>query len=166
MRLTPKRSAAAPSRAGRARKAFDLEQEKPETRDRYGRHTFGQSLLMARRLIEAINDALVVSSFDERHPATSHRTAGTPLGATDFDSITIGPRALARYDVEIPANLTAGTAFTTGGQGYSGRVGLAGGPLVGGVTVGYSRADASDASGCERARLTVAVDTLANRATS
>ena len=39
--------------SGRARKAFDLEQEKPETRDRYGRHTFGQSLLMARRLIEA-----------------------------------------------------------------------------------------------------------------
>ena len=38
---------------GRARQAFDLEQEKPETRDKYGRHTFGQSLLLARRLIEA-----------------------------------------------------------------------------------------------------------------
>src|SRR3954463_3419314 len=31
--------------SGRARKAFDLDQEKPETRDKYGRHTFGQSLL-------------------------------------------------------------------------------------------------------------------------
>ena len=39
--------------SGRARNAFDLEQEKPELRDRYGRHTFGQSLLLARRLIEA-----------------------------------------------------------------------------------------------------------------
>jgi uncharacterized protein (DUF1501 family) len=39
--------------SGKARNAFDLEQEKAEVRDRYGRHTFGQSLLLARRLIEA-----------------------------------------------------------------------------------------------------------------
>ena len=39
--------------SGRARGAFDLSQEKPELRDKYGRHTFGQSLLLARRLIEA-----------------------------------------------------------------------------------------------------------------
>jgi len=39
--------------SGRARSAFDLSQEKPELRDKYGRHTFGQSLLLARRLIEA-----------------------------------------------------------------------------------------------------------------
>ena len=39
--------------SGRARKAFNLDAEKPELRDKYGRHTFGQSLLMARRLIEA-----------------------------------------------------------------------------------------------------------------
>jgi hypothetical protein len=39
--------------SGRAKKAFDLGQEPPTVRDRYGRHTFGQSLLLARRLIEA-----------------------------------------------------------------------------------------------------------------
>jgi hypothetical protein len=39
--------------SGRAKKAFDLNQEPPAIRDRYGRHTFGQSLLLARRLIEA-----------------------------------------------------------------------------------------------------------------
>jgi hypothetical protein len=39
--------------SGRAKRAFDLNEEKPETRDRYGRHTFGQSLLLARRLVEA-----------------------------------------------------------------------------------------------------------------
>lgn len=33
-------------------KVFDLAQEKPEMRDRYGRNTFGQSCLMARRLVE------------------------------------------------------------------------------------------------------------------
>ncbi len=39
--------------SGRARDAFDLTKEDPKLRDRYGRHTFGQGLLMARRLIEA-----------------------------------------------------------------------------------------------------------------
>ncbi len=36
-----------------ARAAFDLKQEKPELRDAYGRHNFGQSLLLSRRLVEA-----------------------------------------------------------------------------------------------------------------
>jgi hypothetical protein len=39
------------SRAARA--AFDLSREPPRVRDRYGRHHFGQSCLLARRLIEA-----------------------------------------------------------------------------------------------------------------
>jgi hypothetical protein len=37
---------------GDAGKLFDLSQEKDEMRDRYGRTTFGQSCLMARRLVE------------------------------------------------------------------------------------------------------------------
>ena len=36
--------------SGRAREAFDLDQEPAKTRDRYGRNTFGQSCLLARRL--------------------------------------------------------------------------------------------------------------------
>ncbi len=36
-----------------AREAFDLAKELPKARDRYGRHQFGQSCLLARRLIEA-----------------------------------------------------------------------------------------------------------------
>ena len=39
--------------SGRAREAFDLEKETPATRTRYGRNTFGQSCLLARRLVEA-----------------------------------------------------------------------------------------------------------------
>ena len=39
--------------SGRARNAFDLTQEPDKLRDRFGRHTFGQGLLLARRLIEA-----------------------------------------------------------------------------------------------------------------
>jgi uncharacterized protein (DUF1501 family) len=37
---------------GDAGKVFDLSQEKDELRDRYGRSTFGQSCLVARRLVE------------------------------------------------------------------------------------------------------------------
>jgi hypothetical protein len=36
-----------------ARKAFDLDSEAAKTRDRYGRTRFGQSCLLARRLVEA-----------------------------------------------------------------------------------------------------------------
>lgn len=37
----------------RARTAFDIGQEDPRLRDRYGRNTWGQSVLLARRLVEA-----------------------------------------------------------------------------------------------------------------
>jgi uncharacterized protein (DUF1501 family) len=37
----------------RAQTAFDLAKETQATRDAYGRHTYGQRLLMARRLVEA-----------------------------------------------------------------------------------------------------------------
>jgi len=37
---------------GDAGKVFDLSQEKDDMRDRYGRNTFGQSCLVARRLVE------------------------------------------------------------------------------------------------------------------
>ena len=36
-----------------AQKAFDINKEDPATRDLYGRHTLGQSCLLARRLVEA-----------------------------------------------------------------------------------------------------------------
>jgi uncharacterized protein (DUF1501 family) len=38
---------------GQGREVFDLSKEKAELRDRYGRHTFGQDCLVARRLVEA-----------------------------------------------------------------------------------------------------------------
>lgn len=36
-----------------ARRALDIRSEQADVRDRYGRHLFGQSVLMARRLVEA-----------------------------------------------------------------------------------------------------------------
>lgn len=38
---------------GKGKEVFDLSKEKPELRDRYGRHTFGQDCLVARRLVES-----------------------------------------------------------------------------------------------------------------
>jgi uncharacterized protein (DUF1501 family) len=55
---------------GQARAAFDLQQESAELRDRYGRTKFGQSTLLARRLIEA-GVSLVqvnVASDDKKRP--------------------------------------------------------------------------------------------------
>jgi len=39
--------------SGKARAAFDMRQEPPKVRERYGLHSWGQSVLLARRLIEA-----------------------------------------------------------------------------------------------------------------
>jgi hypothetical protein len=39
--------------SGRARQAFDLSAESDEVKQLYGRNTFGQSLLLARRMVEA-----------------------------------------------------------------------------------------------------------------
>ncbi len=39
--------------SGKAREAFNLNAESDAQRDRYGRHTFGQSVLLARRMLEA-----------------------------------------------------------------------------------------------------------------
>ena len=44
------------------KQAFDLSQESDETRDAYGRHYFGQSCLLGRRLIEAGARFVTVSS--------------------------------------------------------------------------------------------------------
>ena len=39
--------------SGKVKRAFALEGEDPRIRDRYGRHLFGQSLLLSRRLVQA-----------------------------------------------------------------------------------------------------------------
>jgi hypothetical protein len=48
----------------RAKEAFDLARETDRMRDRYGRNTFGQSCLMARRLIEGGVRYVTVNHFD------------------------------------------------------------------------------------------------------
>lgn len=45
--------------------AFDLDRESPATRERYGPHKFGQSLLLARRLVERDVSLVTVNWDDE-----------------------------------------------------------------------------------------------------
>jgi hypothetical protein len=46
----------------RVRRAFDIQQEDPRLRDRYGRHLYGQGALLARRLIEAGSTCVTVNT--------------------------------------------------------------------------------------------------------
>src|SRR5205807_672880 len=50
--------------SARSKKAFDVAAEKPGLRDRYGRNTFGQGCLLARRLIEHGVRLVTVNMFD------------------------------------------------------------------------------------------------------
>ncbi len=47
------RQALAVLTTGKVAKAFEIDQEPAAIRDKYGRHAFGQSILLARRLVEA-----------------------------------------------------------------------------------------------------------------
>jgi uncharacterized protein (DUF1501 family) len=55
----------------RVASAFDLSREDPRLRDRYGRHLWGQSCLLARRLAEAGSSVITIDalapSFSERY---------------------------------------------------------------------------------------------------
>jgi hypothetical protein len=48
----------------KVREAFDLSREKPQLRDRYGANFFGQSALMARRLVEAGTRFVQIKWYD------------------------------------------------------------------------------------------------------
>lgn len=51
---------------GQFAKALDLSQEPAQVRDRYGRNKFGQSLLLARRLVEAGVRFIGVNEFNQK----------------------------------------------------------------------------------------------------
>jgi uncharacterized protein (DUF1501 family) len=68
--------------------AFDIAAEPDKLRDRYGRHTFGQSALLARRLIEAGVTFVTVNCVPWDHHGTAgrHRTdVGGKLLIPPFD---------------------------------------------------------------------------------
>ena len=71
--------------SGKARDAMDLTKESAKMRERYGLHTFGQSTLMARRLIEAgtkfvqVNWPSVANGDPEKTAWDTHAANFAPL---------------------------------------------------------------------------------------
>lgn len=80
--------AAAMALSGEARQAFAIDREKAATRDRYGRGTFGQNCLLARRLVERGVRFVTVSLGGWDH----HAKIGIGLG-----------RMLPRFDLGFSA---------------------------------------------------------------
>jgi hypothetical protein len=67
--------------AATTRRAFDLTAERDAVRDRYGRNTFGQSALLARRLVEA-----GVACVQVNYPRSPEDPAGSPVWDTHADN--------------------------------------------------------------------------------
>jgi hypothetical protein len=59
-------------------KAFDINSEPEKIRSRYGRHVFGQSALLARRLVEAGVTFVTVNTQPWDHHGTANRLATEP----------------------------------------------------------------------------------------
>src|SRR4029077_1522349 len=81
----------------RTRQAFDLSKEPDRVRDRYGRTTGGQSLLLARRLVEAGVRFVQISA----HFPVS--TASSVLGASNWDDHSVNSDIFASYRERMPA---------------------------------------------------------------
>jgi hypothetical protein len=107
--------------------AFDLSAESRSVRDRYGRNPFGQSCLLARRLIEAGTRMVTVSSCDstggtewDTHGGTFSRLKGTLLPRLDLAYSALMEDLLAR-------GLLQDTVVYLGGEfGRTPRLGQAG----------------------------------------
>lgn len=95
----------------RARAAFDLERESPETRERYGLNPLGQNLLLARRLIEAGTRLVSVVAWTGLKPTEKfmsvetwdmHGNAGISIFADGWNGLGY---ALPRCDAAVAALL-------------------------------------------------------------
>jgi len=152
-----------PFLSGLARNAFDLEKENSRVRDAYGRTTFGQSCLLARRLVEAGGRVVTVNMFEtvfNRATWDCHGVA--PFSTLDDYAHTLLPifdRAFTALvdDLECHGRLETTLVVAAGEFGRTPRlnseggrdhwpgvwsVALAGGGVRGGQVVGSSDAQA------------------------
>ena len=87
---------------GRVRNALDLSQEPDSRRDQYGRNKFGQSLLLARRLIEAGVTFVGYNDFNQKWDTHGDLAATV---STDYSAARPG---LCRVDRRSAPTRTAG----------------------------------------------------------
>jgi len=82
--------------SSRTREAFDLSKEPDALRDRYGRTTGGQSLLLARRLVEAgVRFVQITANF----PVS--KSVGV-VGATNWDDHSVNADVFRAYEERLP----------------------------------------------------------------
>ncbi len=126
-----------------ARDAFDLTRESDATRDRYGRHAWGQQCLMARRLVEA-GVEIVTTTFDgplcgrvsnwDDHAVNHHVFDAMKYRAPSFDQAVtaliediyqrgLDKRVLVVVSGEFGRTPRVATAASTGGGVASGAAG-------------------------------------------
>src|SRR6266487_3544024 len=115
--------------SGKARDAMDLEKESPAMRERYGMHTFGQSLLMARRLIEAgtrfvqVNWPSVANGDPETSAWDTHAANFRPLKNLHCPKLDRGLSALLE-DMDERGMLKDTLVVAVGEFGRSPRLGV------------------------------------------
>lgn len=108
----------------KVRQAFDLGQEKPETRDEYGRDLYGSSLLTARRLVEV--GVPFISVHQEifqhyGHAYDMHENNFNMLRNVNFPVLDRGVPALVQ-DLESRGLLDSTLVIVMGEMGRSPRV--------------------------------------------
>ncbi len=115
--------------SGKARDAFDLAKETDAVRDRYGRATFGQSLLLARRLIEAgtrfvqVNWPAVANGNPEVDAWDTHAANFGPLKNLHCPNLDRGLSALLE-DMDQRGLLKDTLVVATGEFGRSPKLGV------------------------------------------
>jgi hypothetical protein len=145
--------------SGKARQAFDLRNETEVTRDRYGRHTWGQTVLLARRLIEAgvrlvhVNwpreggDSAVDNPMWDTHAGNADRLQDCLCPQFDFTFPALiddlGQRGLLEETLVVAIGEFGRTPRinSQGGRDHWGRVfslALAGAGIAGGAVLGAS----------------------------
>ncbi len=118
-------------RSGRA--PFDLATETASTRDRYGRSTFGQSCLLARRLVESGVKVVVVNMAETVFNCPSWDVHGSrPFSSFDDYATNLLPRFDRGFsalvdDLESRGLLASTLVVATGEFGRSPRINASGG---------------------------------------
>ncbi len=119
-------------RAGRARRAFDLGQEPAAVRDRYGRNRWGQSVLLARRLVEAgvslvqVNWVRLPGDTNDSPAWDTHRGNAQRLKNNLMPVMDLGYSALLE-DLEARGLLESTLVVWVGEFGRSPKINAAGG---------------------------------------
>ena len=146
--------------APKTRRAFDLSQESEDESDRFGKHEFGQSLLLAARLIEAgvhfVTVRLRPAEFDFDTHSENFSRLRTLLPPFDRAFAALLDRLEERGLFESTAVMASGEFGRTpkinksGGRDHWARAMcavMAGGSIRGGQVVGETDATAAEPSG-------------------